>query len=232
MANRIGILEWSNEHSVTSYPLSKAMKPLDFIVDASFVQFDGFIPVLKTVVVTRTQLILTITTDAGDVKVTINKPATSTFPGTSVSLESGNRYLGVLVFGQGLADIFTQHLDATLKVNIPFLSSVVRGINSSSGVYSIAGYSGDVDVVTGATPQERSLFFGVDGNRVTWNAGWLGTRVEKVPLKSLNSVLPIGNAVFIEDSDLVKISPSGNDLQVGVIVPLSSEVISPAKKYE
>lgn len=231
MATRIGILEWTNEHSTTNYPLSKPMSPIDFIVDASFVQFDGFVPVLKTVTVKRTQLILALQTDAGEVKVTINKPSSSTFPGGSAVVMGGGRYLGELTFGQGLVNIFVQHLDAVLKLNIPFVPSVVRGVSSKSGVYSLAGYSGDVDVVTGATPQERALFFGQAGNQVTWNAGWLGTFIDRVPLKSLNKVLPIGNNVFIEDSDLIKITPSGNNLNVAVVVPLSTEVISPAQKY-
>ncbi|RTL07814.1 hypothetical protein EKK58_01315 [Candidatus Dependentiae bacterium] len=204
---------------------------MDFIVDASFIQFDGFVPVLKTVTVKRTQLVLALQTDAGEVKVTVNKPSSATFPGTGVTIQSGNRYLGTLTFGQGLVNIFTQHLDAVLKLNIPFVTSVVRGVNSKAGVFSLAGYSGDVDIVTGNTPQERALFFRQAGNQVTWNAGWLGTLVDRVPLKSLNKVLPIGNNVFIEDSDLIKITPIGNNLDVSVILPISREVISPAQRY-
>lgn len=232
MATRVGILEWTNENSTTNYPLSKAMSPLDFIVDASFVQFDGFVPILKTITVKRTQLIIALQTDAGEVKVVVNKPSSSTFPGTSVVIASGGRYLGELTFGQGLVNIFIQHLDAVLKLNIPFVPSVVRGINSKSGVFALAGYSGDVDVVTGATPPERALFFDQSAQQVTWNAGWLGTLIDRIPLKSLNKVLPIGNNVFIEDSDLIKITPIGNDLNVAVVLPLSTEVVSPAQKYE
>lgn len=231
MPTRIGILEWTNEHSTTSYPLAKPMSLMDFIVDASFVQFDGFIPILKTVTVKRTQVIITLQTDAGEVKVTVAKPNTSTLPGSSVVVESAGRYLGQLTFGQGLVNIFVQYLDAVLKLNIPFVSSVVRGVSSKSGVFSLAGYSGDVDVVTGPTPQERVLFFGQEDQQVTWNAGWLGTYLDRVPLKSLNKVLPIGNSVFIEDSDLIKITPTGNNLNVSVILPISTEVVSPAQRY-
>lgn len=232
MPTRVGILEWTNEHSVTNYPLSKPLTPLDFIVDASFVQFDGFIPVLKTVTVRRTQLILVILTDAGEVQVVVNKPSSITFPGTAVVVRGGGRYLGVLTFGQGLVDIFVRYLDAVLKPNIPFVPSVVRGVNSKGGVYSLAGYSGDVEVTTGPTPKERALFFEQAGNQVTWNAGWPGTLVDRVPLKSLNKVLPIGNNVFIEDSDLIKITPTGNNLNVSVILPISTEVISPSQRFE
>ena len=232
MANRIGILEWANEQSLSSYPLSRSMSPSDFIIDASFVQFDGFTPTLKTVVVSRANVVLTIGTDDGEIKVTTAKPSSSVFPGMVVELDNGNRVIGTLTFGQGLVNIFTQHLDATLKLNIPFLPSVVRGINSNSGVYSIAGYSGDVEVFTGTTTAERTLFFETTDQEVTWNAGWLGTHIDKVPLKSLNSVLPLNNNVFIEESDLIKISPNGNDLQIDVTLPLTRDVLSPAKKYE
>lgn len=232
MANRLGILEWTNEHSLSNYPLSKPMSPMDFIVDASFVQFDGFIPVLKSITVQRTQLILALLTDAGEVKVTVAKPASTFFPGTSVTLESGNRYLGSLTFGQGLLTIFVNHLDAVLRPNIPFHPSVVKGISSKNGVYAIGGYSGDVEFTTGATPQTRALFYGVEGNMVTWNAGWLGTHLDRTPLKSLNNVLPVNNNVFIEDSDLIKVTPVGSNLDVSVILPLTGEVISPGQTFE
>lgn len=232
MNNTIGILEWTNEHSVSSYPLAKAFTPQDFIVDASFVQFDGFVPVLKSITIKQGKATLVIITDAGDVSVVVSRPSSYYFPGYSVELRAGGRYLGQLVFGQGLVTLFSTHLDAVLKPNIAFLPSVVRGISSRGGLYSLAGYSGDVNVFTGVTPQLRTIFFDQLGNQVTWNAGWLGNQVEQQPLKTLNGVTPIGNALFIEDSDLVKVTPQGDGVLLSVVVPLSDEVISPVTKYE
>lgn len=232
MATKPGILEWTNEHSVSNYPLAKSIGLMDFIVDASFVQFDGFVPTLKTITVKRTQLTLLLSMDVGDVQVVVNKPSSFSFPGTSVFIERGERYLGALVFGQGLVDIFVQHLDAVLKVNAAFVPSVVRGVSSKGGVYTLADRYGDVPFTTGGTPQTRALFFDVAGDDVTWNAGWVGNFTDRVPLRTLNKVLPIANSVVIEDSDLIKVTPEGNGLSVSVILPISKDVVSPVKKYE
>lgn len=232
MNNTVGILEWTNEHSNSSYPLSKPFVPQDFIIDASFVQFDGFVPTLKSITIKQGKATLVVTTDAGDISIVVSRPSATYFPGYSVELRSGDRYLGQLVFGQGLVSLFTIHLDTVLKPNIPFLSSVVRGISSRGGLYAFAGYSGDVNVNTGPTPQSRSIFFDINGNEVTWNAGWLGTQTQQQPLKTLNGVRPQANAVYIEDSDLIKATPQGDGILISVVVPLTHEVVSPVTKYE
>lgn len=232
MNNTIGILEWTNEHSNSSYPLSKPFSPQDFIVDASFVQFDGFTPILKTITVKQGKATIVLTTDAGDVSAVVSRPGISYFPGYVLEFKSGNRYLGQLTFGQGLVTLFATYLDAVLKLNIPFIPSVVRGVSSRCGLYALSGYSGDVNVFTGSTPQTRSIFFDVSGNDVIWNAGWLGTQTQQQPLKTLNGVTPRANALFIEDSDLIKATPQGDGILVSVVVPLTSEVISPVTKYE
>ena len=233
MNNTIGILEWTNENSNSSYPLSQPFPLQDFIVDATFVQFDGFVPVLKMITIEQGQATIVLTTDAGDVPVVVSCPPVSYFPGYAVEFRSGERYLGQLVFGQGLVTLFTMYLNTVLKPNIPFVPSVVRGVSSHSGVYAIAGYVGNVNVYTGPSPQNRTIFFGIAGNQVTWNAGWLGNQIQQVPLKTLNGVLPVEgtNALFIEDSDLIKVTPQGDGILVSVVVPLANEVVSPVTSY-
>lgn len=232
MNNTIGILEWTNEHSNSSYPLSKPFTPQDFIVDAMFVQFDGFVPVLKTITIKQGKATIVVTTDAGDVSVIVSRPSISYFPGFAVELRAAGRFLGQLVFGQGLVTLFSTHLEAVLKPNISFLPSVVRGISSRGGLYSLAGYSGDVNVYTGPTPQSRSIFFNQSGNQVTWNAGWAGNQLQQQPLKTLNGVAPRGNALFIEDSELIKATPQGDGVLVSVVVPLTNVAVSPVTRYE
>ena len=232
MNNNYGVLEWGNENSLSSYPLSQWLEVTDFIIDASFVQFDGFIPTLKTLSVNQVRVVLVIGTDAGDLTLTINKPTGSYFPGYTVALSLAGRRLGSLVFGQGLVNIFSTHLNTTMRLNIPFLSSVVRGVNSSAGVYSFAGYTGDVQVFTGTTRAEQTIFFDQSLNGVAWNAGALTASANGIALKTLNSVHPINNAVIIEDSELIKIYPQAAGLLVGLGVPLGYNAISPSVRYQ
>ena len=57
----IGITQWQNND--TEYPLKLAGKVSGIFCDASFVVFDGVIPVLNSVSVNTTQLTLNITFD-------------------------------------------------------------------------------------------------------------------------------------------------------------------------
>ena len=233
MNNTYGILEWSNEHSLGSYPLAKVFNPVDFLVDATFVQFDGFVPVLKQLKVTQTTMTITITTDAGDVDVLVSKPGPSDYaPELSARVVSSKgRHLGYLVFGQGLVTVFATKLNDTVKVNIPFHQTCVRGVNSNSGVYSIEGYAGAVNITTGSSPAARSIFFDTSDPVVTWNAGFVSAQQPGLPLKTINGVTPVNNAVFIQDSDLIKVTPQGNGVLIALGVALGYDIISPATKY-
>lgn len=232
MKNSYGILEWANENSNSSYPLSSLFELRDFLVDASFVQFDGFVPTLKNIAVSQTNAVLTLILDIGEVKVTILKPDIAYSPGYSTEIRNANRHLGYLVFGQGLPRLFETHLNTTIQINTQFLPSVVCGINPNGGVYSIQGYTGDVEVYTGPTKPEQTLFFDVAGNDVTWNAGSLTAQANTPPLKTLNGVKPILNAAFIADTDILKLTTKGDSVQIDLVGSVGSEVISPTQTYE
>lgn len=239
MNKSYGILEWTNENSLSAYPLSRRMDPPDFIVDATFLQFDGFTPVLKSVTVTSSKLTLVLTTDAGDVSVSVNRPTSSYFPGYSVSVDTSDRHLGYLVFGQGLVTMFALHLDATLKLNIPFSPSVVRGVSSRAGVYSLEGLYGDVVISTGENPEDRTVMltnvtddYPESGNiEVEWSAGSLGRYREEQPLLTINGVSPLDNALFLQESEVIKVSPNGNKVGISLAVPIGHTSISPATTY-
>ena len=226
MNKTYGILEWTNENSLSAYPLTKRIEPADFIVDASFLQFDGFTPVLKTVTVTSSKLTILLLTDAGEVSVSVNRPTSSYFPGYAVAVDSGDRHLGYLVFGQGLVTVFATYLDATLRLNIPFSPSVVRGVSSKAGVYSLEGFYGEVVISTGEDPAEQTIMLKDVGDtypgegyaEMEWSAGSLGKYHDQQPLLSLNGVSPLDNALFLHESEVIKISPHGNLVGISLAV--------------
>jgi tartrate-resistant acid phosphatase type 5 len=152
-----GILEWQNEHALTDYPLSSYIGYGDLLLDASFTQFDGFIPVLNTAVVLIDRATFNITFDRETLDIVVD----STYiQGTGVRIYGkNNRYLGSLVFGPGIFDLFLSSAGRTIVWNIPFVSTTVTSVNSKAGVYSIEGSYGNIDIKTGETSLDRSIFF-------------------------------------------------------------------------
>src|SRR5574343_827523 len=202
----IGKLEWLNEHTLTDYPLTKYVGSHDFFLDANFIQFDGFVPVLKSYTIGTDSMSFVLTVDSGEFTFSLNK--VSYIPETALNLRDGTRYLGCIVFGSGIYNLFDEEVGSTVTLNAPFCSSTVSSVNSNAGEDSINGQYGDLNVVT-----DENLFFSINGNDVTWNAVSLpDLPVGVVPLKTLNHVAPSGNAILLKSSELFKITPSGNSL--------------------
>lgn len=215
----IGALEWLNEHALTDYPLTKYVGIHDFLLDANFVQFDGFVPVLKQCTVLKDQLDLLIQFDEETKKVSIAKQGF--IPETSIEITSNSRYLGCIVLGPGLFTLFDKDIGTVFNWNIPFSSSTVVAVNKEAGVYSIDSLFGNVSFDTG-TGIARTIFYGIltenNSSTVIWNAVSLPDSVfsDIVPLKTLNGVHPVKNAVTIKGSELIKITPSLNTLTFGL----------------
>jgi hypothetical protein len=68
-----GILAWQNENGLQHYPLVKDTIVKDFIVDASFIQFDNFIPILHSIEVKANKILVTILFDLESVTVEIQR---------------------------------------------------------------------------------------------------------------------------------------------------------------
>lgn len=151
------ILDWQNEHALTDYPLTKFIGFNDVIVDASFVQFDGFVPVLKKLVVTGLSAIFSIKFDKETIDITV---ASDFVPQAGVRISgSDGRYFGTIVFSFGVTTLIREHAGAILTFDVPFASNTVTSINSGSGVFSIDGKYGALSFNTGITglTQEISL---------------------------------------------------------------------------
>ena len=100
-------LNWQNENALSSYPLTEAGDFQDFIVDAKFVQFDNFVPVLNYIQVNNTNIVFTITFDSGQL---MTPPFLKSVYGLGPAYRSlqiytptGDRYLGSITIGPGAA---------------------------------------------------------------------------------------------------------------------------------
>lgn len=144
----IGILGWQNENGLSAYPLVSDIVCKDFIVDASFVQFDGYIPSLETIEVKSNEILVTVKVDAGTVIISVPHNHT---PGTAKKLQINNRYIGRIVFGAGIALLINNFINKAIDVKIPFLSVTVNSIPSQAGVYSLDTLAGALTLSTNTT---------------------------------------------------------------------------------
>lgn len=224
----IGILSWQNEHGLANYPFGAPHDVRDLIVDAALVQFDGFLPILQTILVSSTDITLTIKFDLVTKSFTYLK---SSFDSgvRHLSMYDGDRFLGRLVFGNGIQILWANYVSQLLSWNLEFLACVVRGIPSTDAVYAIDNKYGAL--IFTKTTDDKSVFYNVNTtlNSITFNAvlnnSITGT---STALKKLNLISPLNNNIFLASNDVIKVSPAtaglninlvGNGLSASNIVP-------------
>jgi len=227
----IGILDWLNENSKGDYPMSKDIGIKGVIVDASFIQFDDFVPVLKTIKVQETEITFTIQFDKATTTVTVTK-SEYTFGIVKKVTLTGNRYVGSLTFGNGIATLFADYLNKTVTVNAAFSPITVCSILSTSGVYSIETFN-DVVVIDTDDSGVATLFFTINGNTVKWNAVGLPAEPEVAinPLKTINGAAAKNNALTLKDSTLIKFTPNFGALVVSLVNSPLNDNIAPTSNY-
>jgi hypothetical protein len=199
--NGIGITEWQNNE--TGYPLVSAGQLSGLFCDASFVSYDSFIPVLTNVAVSTTQLILTIQMDDGLHQFSF--PITSIVQGYGTRLRTATRSYGSVVFGRLSEDLVSGTLGNNITANCRFDSSTVRTIDSTNGVYSVAGLSGTVSVLLdGNFMYNASSLFGYP----TLSAVSLPNSLEVLQTDSNNSYALNSNRVLqrVDNSGLVDLT--------------------------
>ena len=207
----IGILNWQNENARTGYPLvNNELVRNNLIVDAAFIQFDGFVPTLQTIQVSATTLIVTVLFDIGSVSVNLNSSDFATGIRHISFYDNANnynkRYLGRIVFGNGVYDLWSQSVSQILTFNVQFEASIVRSIPSASGVFSIGGFFGDLEF----NGNDTSIFFNThqSPNWITFNAVENHKLPSVAPLvfKQINLVPPTNNNIYIGDNDVINIT--------------------------
>lgn len=224
----IGILNWRDERGYQDYPLSRSVNDIkNFIVDANFMQFDGFIPKLKSIQLNVTSIDITLTCDLEDIE--FNVLSTDTIKRI---YDSDGRYVGMMTFGVGIAALLKRYSNTLLTLNIPFLAQCVVSVDSNRGVYSIDGAFGNVAITTGTTQIDRSIHFSVVGNDVTWDAVALPPFSVVPLLRTINGKHPIGNNVFILDSELVKVVPGSGAITVSLATSTENTSVVPTIKYQ
>ena len=210
----IGITNW-RDHGLTScYPLMINIEPNDLFVDASFVQFDNFIPQLSTVEVTAEGIVFTFLLDDGVFVYQLD--AADCVDGTIISLRGiTDRAYGQIVCGPGVATIFNNDKGRIVTLNVSFEPSVVRSIPSTAGLFSLQGSNGNVKVTTDINQR----FIWQSPNGVEWNTVAQPSNIQRYELKSnlLYSVT--------DRKQIVEIDPSAKSITPLFEIPIACTAI-------
>ena len=218
-------LSWQNEHALSNFPFKEAFDIPDLLVDAKFVQFDNFIPVLNHIVVGSDRLTLAITFDYGQ-RANIELQKEQYLRGDSyryvrIYTQNNTRYLGTLVFGRGAEDLWNSYVGRKLDYNIAFLPETVRSVPSKDAVYTLDNNFGDLEL--GRTALDSTIFYNtsLELNSITFNAvGGHGVPEGKVKegLRKINLVPPRNNNINLASNDVIKLKAfNGASLTIDLV---------------
>ena len=219
-------LDWQNENSLTAYPFNSSLFVNNFIIDAKFIQFDQYIPTLNSVVIDVDKIILSMTFDFGEINNLIYKKTNYLSGPTEKNLRiytpDNSRYLGVLVFGEGLLELWNYSVGKKYQINSFFLSSTVIGIPKQAGVYSLDDLYGAINLSRQA--QDSTIFYNTyisgstESNAITFNAV-AGHEITGDPgvLRKINLVSPVNNNINLFSNDVIKVYSTDNTtLNIGL----------------
>jgi hypothetical protein len=221
-------LNWQNENTLSGYPFDSELDIQGFIVDARFIQFDNFIPALKSAYIDTDRITLAVSFDYGEAtnlvflksKYSLGEP----YRHIRIYQPSNNRYLGDIVFGEGVEKLWQEYIGQRLSYNALFSAETVRSIPSKDAVYLFDSSYGDITL--GRTALDRSVFYNVSEelNSITFNAVAGHSVTEAVNsgtshgLKQINLVKPLNNNINLASNDIVKITTvNASSLQISLV---------------
>lgn len=181
MDQTIGITEWRDIARNSTYPFEESCGVPALFLDATFIQFDGFIPKLNKVTVNSSSVQFSFQLDTGEY--IHSQPESGCVEGAVIVLrsESSDRYHGQIVLGPGIIYALNNLKGVVLEPDLEFSALTVRAIPRTSGLFAIDQAYNDIEVKL-----DHSQFFNVSGNRVVWNSVSLPSNIPEVRLLSKN----------------------------------------------
>lgn len=179
MDQTIGITEWRDTARNSYYPFEQDCGVKALFLDATFTQFDGFVPILNSITVNTNDVTFEFQFDTGVYKHV--QVEAGCVEGSVIVLKDvrTDRYYGQLVTGPGIIYAYNSMKGAKLFPEIPFSVMVVRAIPRSAGLFAIDQAYNDIEIGV-----DHSQFFNIVGNSVTWNSVALPSNIPEVKLSS------------------------------------------------
>jgi len=220
------IIEWQNENRLNSFPFESDIVVPDFIVDAKFVQFNNFVPILNYISVDSNSIRINITHDDGVIEVLYIKASNA--KSIRIYTADSYRYLGVLTIGPGAEALLQSYIGQTLTYNTKFVPETVISIPSSAGVFTFDRNFGEVSLARGS--EDTTIFYNINSelNSITLNA--VGGHEAVGPargLRQINLVKPKDNNINLMSNDVIKFKSLDN--ATGLEIKLASG--SPDKAF-
>jgi hypothetical protein len=218
---------WLTETSLSSYPLLRSFGYDGFIVDAQFIQYDSFRPLLNYIQVIDNTVRISITFDQYPLIFTVSY-ADLTNPAFILRMLHNDRYLGKLIFGyaHGVDKLFNAvGNNTTIKVGQRFLANTVKSIPSKCGVYAINGLYGDIAVNSDQNINYQTTDLSGNAHNIVFNAVAVPSALSTLYLKTLNNTAPVNNSVFIKNSEIVKVVGQGSTVVVSLVGTAPSDLI-------
>ena len=169
-----GILEWRDNDIANSYPFEKDSELNAVFSDATFVQYDNFIPSVQTVAVTSEGVTFNFLFDDGARAVTVAKD--NCVDGFVTQVRFGSRYYGKFVLAVGV-EALAMRVGLTLAPKVKFSGVVIRSISSKSGIFTINGAPG---LTTYEVTSDYVNRLNVAGQNVTWSAVSLPVDIQNI----------------------------------------------------
>jgi hypothetical protein len=222
------VLEWQDENSLTSYPLTEELEVQGVFVSANFIQFDNFAPVLNEIFVDSDAIKLKITFDFGQhTELSFSKQRYAmgeAYRYLRIYTPDKSRYLGVISFGRGAQTLWTEHVGRKFEYNLSFTPCAVRSVSSKSGVYLLDGSYGDIKM--GRTQRDVTIFYNMSSaaKTVTFNAvtGHSVEPTDTIGLRKINLVSPVRNNINLAANDVIKFTPqNASALSVDLVAGVS-----------
>jgi hypothetical protein len=222
-------LSWQNENALSSYPFSADLDIQDFIVDAKFVQFDNYIPVLNYVTIDFDRIQINALFDEGETNIVFFKSTYDkgeAYRSVRIYNSVGDRYFGVITFGTGVQTLWNDFIGRRLQYNIRFATESVRSVPSKDAVYTFDGYYGDV--LLNRTQDDAAIFYNIseESNSITFNAVGGHSVIGIVPegLRKINLVRPKNNNITLSANDVIKMtSLNGRSLSIDLVAGKGSK---------
>jgi hypothetical protein len=221
-------LSWQNENALSNYPLDNFTNYPNFIVDANFIQFDFFIPILKYVLVETTSIKLTVLFDYGlNQDITFNKAKFlqgDVYKFIRIYNDDNSRYLGTLTLDSSTLDFWENYIGRQLIYDAKFKTSTVKSIPKNHGVYTFDNTYGDIVITT--PTEDKTIFYNTyKFNSLKSNLIFNAVTYHEITnnsqaLKKINLVKPVDNNITLSSNDLIKITPSastGENLEISLV---------------
>lgn len=212
------VLNWQNENTLANYPFNEGISPTGVIVDANFVQFDGFVPTLNYISVESDRLVFGLTLDFGKLssaQILKNKYLTEDADKkVNLYTPTGDRFLGSLTVGVGALDLWKDYVGQKLTYDKPFISSTVKSVPLKDAVYTLDSLYGDV--VLNRTSGDSTIFYNCvsteEVSAVVFNAvaGHYAEPSKREGLRKINLVGPKDNNINLFSNDVIKFTSINN----------------------